>query len=139
MTKNQNCGIRAVHYITLLLTTAALILTLFAVSVLTDKETSPNSVIPGPAVNASTLLDVPESKNMPTFEDNTTAPSAPFYTITLSGDELRLSSIDTPSDYTVLDEIDPRTLRDSDREALEGGLALDSKEALVRFLEDFSS
>ena len=137
MTKTRTRGIRAVHYITLLLTTAAIILTLLAVSILTDGGAE--SVLPGPAVNASTLLDVPESKNVPVHTDDTAAPSAPYCTITLSGEELRLSSADAPGDYTVLDGIDPRTLRDSDREALEDGLALDSEEALVRFLEDFSS
>ncbi len=70
---------------------------------------------------------------MPVQTDETAAPPDPYCTITLSGDELRLSSADAPGDYTVLDGIDPRTLRDSDREALEDGLSLD-EEALVRFL-----
>ena len=47
MTKTQTRGNRAVHYITLLLTTAAIILTLLAVSILTDDGTNP--ALPGPA------------------------------------------------------------------------------------------
>lgn len=65
--------------------------------------------------------------------------SVSCYTITLSDGELRLISADDPGSYTVLDGIDPRTLRESDKAALEAGLQLDSEEALCSFLEDFSS
>lgn len=136
MTKIKKRGVRAVQYITLLLTTAAIILTLLAVSILTDHGAQVD--LSEPAVNASTLLDVPESKTVSVPEERR-APALPCYTITLSEGELRLTSTDTPDSYTVLDGIDPRTLRESDREALEAGLQLDSEEALVSFLEDFSS
>ena len=63
----------------------------------------------------------------------------PFYTIILSEGELRLCKDGNTDSYTVLEGIDPRTLRDADRLALECGLQLESEEALVSFLEDFSS
>ena len=66
-------------------------------------------------------------------------PSLPVYTVRLSGEELRLWGPDLPDSYTVLFSIDPRTLRSADRDALEKGVDLESIEAVMRFLEDFSS
>lgn len=138
MTKTIKRGTSAVHYITLLLTTAAIILTLLAISMLTNDLTKEEN--PTPKSHASsTMLDVPESQTVSTSEIVPKESDVPCYTVILSEGELRLSTAEMPDHYTVLDGIDPRTLRDSDRKVLESGLQLESEEALVRFLEDFSS
>ncbi len=136
MTNIKKRGGQAVRYITLVLTTVAIILTLLAISVLTGTDVKSNTV--DSSINAGTLLDVPESKTVSVHESEQIS-SVSCYTITLSDGELRLISADDPGSYTVLDGIDPRTLRESDKAALEAGLQLDSEEALCSFLEDFSS
>ena len=136
MKKDTVHGRKALQYITLLLTTAAILLTLLAISVIAGKMPQEND--PGPAVDAVTEIDVPQSKTV-SLPGNQSASHPSCYTILLSGNEIRLTSADAPGTYVVLDGIDPRTLREADRKVLETGLQLNSEEALIRFLEDFGS
>ena len=135
MTGVQKHGARLFPYFMLLLSTTATILLLFSISLLTDDGVESGKE--APSIRASLLLDEPESEIVSTPENQTE--KKPFYTIILSEGELRLCKDGNTDSYTVLEGIDPRTLRDADRLALESGLQLESEEALVSFLEYFSS
>ncbi|MBE6936693.1 MAG: hypothetical protein E7458_09435 [Ruminococcaceae bacterium] len=85
---------------------------------------------------------MPREESSPPIEAAAVLPETdplPVYTIRLRGGELQLSHPGTPDRYTVLSGIDPRTLRSADRDALTAGVTLPSMEAVVRFLEDYSS
>ncbi len=129
-------AVRALYTLSLLLTTAAILLLMIAASLLTNIETA--SDVREKTVKTESVQDTRTTEIGPTANPEL-LPAVPRYTITLSGDELRLTSAAAPEQYTVLEGIDPRTLRQSDKESLQNGLTLESEEALAHFLEDFSS
>lgn len=124
---------RAISLITLLLTVCAVALLIFTVSLLTEKETEEDS----PALSVTASMELPDDSIRALQPEKTTDPA--LYTVTLCGSELRLTTAAEPARYTVLRDIDPRTLRLEDKRVLEKGLPLDSEDALAQFLEDFSS
>jgi len=62
-----------------------------------------------------------------------------LYIVRIAGDEVRAEKPDNPKNYILLKNIDPRTMRETDRAALMRGIEIYSHEELQYFLEDFGS
>jgi hypothetical protein len=120
---------RPVYYITLMLTTALVLLTMLTVNLLLSSANTAEAVQPS---------ELPAQEEFIAASAELT-PVRTGYTVTLSGGELRLYSAANPGEYSVIDGIDARTLRENDRAELERGVVLESEEELREFMEDYGS
>jgi len=97
------------------------------------------------ALYGGLLLIIPDVTGEITWSEYMMAPQydkpteKPLYIVKIAGDEVRAEAPDNPSNYILLKNIDPRTMRETDRAALTRGIEIYSMEELQYFLEDFGS
>ena len=102
---------------------------------------------PVPAEQAATAVSAPEIMPDAAWNEyvradmpGETLPKREIlYIVRIAGDEVRAEKPDNPKNYILLKNIDPRTMRETDRAALMRGIEIYSHEELQYFLEDFGS
>ena len=73
------------------------------------------------------------------FDQVSPVSTQPMYIVRLIGKTVRVEDAGNENDYRILSCIDPRLMREADREMLRQGISLYSQTELLSFLEDFCS